>query len=68
MALVVKNLTESIPRQFDKKSGVPEDEEKGAWGSQGGLDKGFSSQGGGKNKYLFSSTFLSLSHIKGFFL
>ena len=49
-------------------SGVPEDEEKGAWGSQGGLYKGFSSQGGGKDKYLYSSTFLSLNHVKGFFL
>ena len=39
MSLVVKNLPESIPRQVDKKSGVPEDEEKGAWGSQGGLYK-----------------------------
>ena len=68
MSLVVKNLPSSIPRQVDKKSGVPEDEEKGAWGSQGGLYKGFSSQGGGKDKYLYSSTFLSLNHVKGFFL
>ena len=28
-------LRESIPRQVDKKSGVPE-EERGVWGSQGG--------------------------------
>ena len=28
-------MKESIPRQVDKKSGVPE-EEKGVWGSQGG--------------------------------
>ena len=28
-------MRESIPRQVDKKSGVPE-EEKGVWGSQGG--------------------------------
>ena len=28
---------ESVPRQLDKKSGVPkEEEEKGVWGSQGG--------------------------------
>ena len=27
-------MRESIPRQVDKKSGVPE-EEKGVWGSQG---------------------------------
>ena len=31
-------MRESIPRQVDKKSRVPE-EEKGAWGSQGG-DRG----------------------------
>ena len=28
-------MRQSIPRQVDKKSGVPE-EEKGVWGSQGG--------------------------------
>ena len=52
-------MKESIPRQVDKKSGVPE-EEKGVWGSQGG----------GKDKILFffPSTFLSLTHIKCFFL
>ena len=50
-------LRESIPTQLDKKSRVPE-EEKGVWNSQGG----------GKDKCLFSpSTFLSLSHIKRFF-
>ena len=27
---------ESVPRQIDKKSGVPKEEEKGVWGSQGG--------------------------------
>ena len=31
-------LRESIPRQVDNKSGIPE-EEKGVWGSQGG-DRG----------------------------
>ena len=46
-------MRESIPRQVDK-SGVPE-EEKGVWGSQGG----------GKDKLFFPSTFLS--HIKPFF-
>ena len=51
-------LREPIPRQIDKKSGVPEDE-KGVWGSQrGGKDKHF----------YFSSTFVSLSHIKRSFL
>ena len=53
-----EKLRESILRQTDKKSGVLE-EEKGAWGSQGG---------GGKDKLnFFFSTFLSLSHIKCFF-
>ena len=41
-------MRESIPRQVDKKSGVPE-EERGVWNSQGG----------GKDILLFS-TFLSL--------
>ena len=56
-------MRESIPRQVDKKSGVLE-EERGGW----------SSQGGEKDKCplfffflsLSLSTFLSLSHIKGF--
>ena len=51
-----RGMRESIPRQVDKKSRVPE-EEKGIWGSQGG----------GKNKNFFFSTFLSLSHIKPLF-
>ena len=52
-------MRESIPRQVDKKSGVPE-EEKGVWGSQGGA----------KDKHLFFfffSTFLSLRLIKRVF-
>ena len=55
---------ESIPRQVDKKSGVPK-EEKGVCGSQGG-DRGleFSRRRKGQ-MYLFSSTFLS--HLKCFF-
>ena len=44
-------LRESIPRQADKKSGVPE-EERWVWNSQGG----------GKDK-LFFSTFLSKDYI-----
>ena len=44
-------MRESIPGQIDKKSGVSE-EEKGVWGSQGG----------GKDKDLFS-TFLSKDYI-----
>ena len=61
------NMRESTPRKVDKKSGVPE-EEKGVWGSQGGIGV-WNSQGGGKDKhFFFFSTFLSLSHIKRFFL
>ena len=48
---------ESIPRQVDKKSGVPK-EERGVWNFQGG----------GKDKSLFFCTFLSLSYIKHFLL
>ena len=45
--------------QIDKKSGVPE-EEKGAWALKAGIGV-WNSQGGGKDKHLFFSTFLSLS-------
>ena len=60
-------MKESIPRQVDKKSGVPE-EERGVWGSQGG-DRGleFSRRRKGQMSFFFS-TFLSLSHIKHVFL
>ena len=37
-------VRESLPRQVDKKSGVLEEEEKEVWGSQGGR----------KDKHLFS--------------
>ena len=59
-------LRESVTRQVDKKSGVPE-EEKGVWGSQGG-DRGleFSKKKKGQTPFFFS-TFPSLSHIKHFF-
>ena len=50
----VLKVRQSIRRQVDKKSG--EAEERGVW----------SSQGGGKDKHLFFSTFLSLSHLKHF--
>ena len=50
-------MRESIPRQVDKKSGVPEEEIR-VWNSQGGKDK----------RLFFSSTFLSLSHVIQFFL
>ena len=43
-------MRESIPRQVDKKSGVPE-EDRGVWNSQGG----------GKGKCLSLSLSLSLS-------
>ena len=49
-------LRESIPRQVDKKSGVPE-EEKGIWGSQGG-DTGLEFSRRRKEPKFFS-TFLS---------
>ena len=49
-------MRQSIRRQVDKKSG--EAEERGVW----------SSQGGGKDKHLFFSTFLSLSHFLFCFL
>ena len=52
-ALGIIVVRESIPRQVDKKSGVPEEEVIGVW----------KSQGGGKNKHLFFSPFLSLSHM-----
>ena len=56
---------ESIYRQVDKKSGVPK-EEKGVWDSQGG-GRGleFSRRRKGQTAS-FSSTFLSLSHLKCF--
>ena len=49
-----KRVRESVPRQVDKKSGVPEgdgEEKKGVWGSQGG-DRVWNSQGG-KGKHFF---------------
>ena len=55
-------VRESIPRQIDKKFRVPK-EENGVWGLQGGgKDIGFS-----LSLFLISA-FLSLSHIKCFFL
>ena len=51
-------VRESIPRQVDKKFGVPE-EEKGVWGSQS-RDGVWNSQGGGKDKHLFFSPVYSL--------
>ena len=64
-------LRESVPRQVDKKSGVPE-EEKGSGTLKAEIGV-WNSQEGGKNKLFFFfrlclSTFLSLSHIKRFFL
>jgi len=53
-------MRESIPRQVEKKSRVPE-EEKGVWGSQGG-DRGleFSRRRRGQ---MFFPTFLSKEYI-----
>ena len=59
-----EGMRESIPRQVDKKSGVPE-EEKGIWGSQGG-DTGLEFSRRRKGPKFFS-TFLSLSYTNGFF-
>ena len=47
-------MRESIPRQVDKKSGVPK-EEKGVWGI-----RVWDSQGEGKDKHLFFSPLHSL--------
>ena len=60
-------LRKSVPRQVDKKSRVPE-EENGVWGSWNG-DRGleFSRRRKGQTSF-FSCTFLSLSHIKWLFL
>ena len=59
-------VRESIPRQVDKKSRIPR-EEKGVCGSQGG-DRGLEFSRRRKGKMSFFSTFLSLNHIKCFFL
>ena len=62
-------MRESIPRQVDKKSGIPK-EERAIWGSQGG-DSGLGSSGRRKGQTSFFffpfSTFLSLSHTKHYF-
>ena len=54
----------SIPKQVDKKSRVSE-EERGVWSSQG-RDRGLELSRRRKGQIFFSSTFLSLSHIKYF--
>ena len=56
---------ESIPKQVDKKSRVPE-EVKGVWGFQGG-DRGLEFSRRRKGQFFFPTTFLILSHIKLFF-
>ena len=53
-------LRESIPRQVDKKSGVPE-MEKGVWGSQGGV-RGLEFSRRRKGQTFFS-TFLSKDYV-----
>ena len=52
-------VRESIPRQVDKKSGVPK-EEKGVWGSRS-TDRGLEFSRRRKGQTFFFSTFLSLS-------
>ena len=54
-------VKESIPRQVDKKSGVPE-EERGVWGSQRG-DKGLEFSRRRKGQIFFPPTFLSKDFI-----
>ena len=53
-------MRESITRQVDKKSGVPE-EEKGIWGSQGG-DRGLEFSRRRKGQMFFAA-FLSKDYI-----
>ena len=67
-ALIEGLLRESTPRRVDKKSRVPY-EEKRVWGSRSG-DRGleFSRRRKRKTPFFFPSAFLSLSHIKHFFL
>ena len=55
-----KEMRKSIPRQIDKKFGVPE-EEKGVWGSQGG-DRGLQFSRRGKGRMVFS-TLLTKNYI-----
>ena len=62
-----RQVWESIPRQVDRESGVPE-EEREVWGSQsGGRGLEFSRRRKAQTSFSFF-TFLSLSHIKRFFL
>ena len=50
-------VRQSIPRQVDKRFGVPE-EERGVWVSEG--ERGvWNSQGGGKDKRLYFSLYIS---------
>ena len=60
-------LRESIPRQVEKPGSLRRREGTGALEDEIGA---WNSQGGEKDKifFFFLSTFLSLSHIKGFFL
>ena len=60
-------MRESIPRQVDKKSGVPKEEKRGSGALEEEIEV-WNSQGGGKDKHFFPTTFLSLSHIKHFYL
>ena len=56
-----KQARESVLRQVDKKSGDPK-EEKGVWGFEEEI-RVWNSQGGGKDKLSFFSTFLSFSFM-----
>jgi len=54
-------MRESVPRQVDKKSGVPE-EEKGSGTLKAEIGV-WNSQEGGKNKLFFFSVFVSLHSL-----
>ena len=53
-------LKESVTRQVDKKSGVPKEEKRVSGALEGEIEV-WNSQGGGKDKHLFS--FLSLHSL-----
>ena len=59
-------IRDSIPRQVDKRRRVPKERGSGVPDENIGV---WNSQGGGKDKlFFFFSTFLSLSHMKHFFI
>ena len=67
MRSVSVQLRHSVPRQLDKQPGVPK-EETGVWGSQEDREGSGILKEKERTKDFFLSTFLSLSHIKYFFI